>query len=972
MENGVWTSNLHTEKYFSIFSEGIIIINIEAPHLILYANNYILKLGRILGDHQVHKWNGKNLYDVLPFMEKIQLEKALQALRSGADTYEFICRCAKKPVGDMEIFIKSIMISNEKIMLLLKERQHFDRYYSMLEKNRFTVLEWDIAEKNFFASDLYKNYKISEESPNNILHSRGGLCMLHKEDVSEFEQFRSEVALGKKNAQTNVRLKLKDGTLRWTKISAEILYSAGIPVRILATLLDIDDEMKAKEEVKATCETLRNIIDTVPAGIAIYEIGKEVLPVLTSNKISQMLGYTVEEYDALLKEGDLPCIPDISAFTQDVFDMLCSGKEVKLKLKTQKKNGAEIWIRAVCRFLGQQNGNAVCYAVLTDITEEVYEQQKKKRIYERYRYLSECNDVITFDYDVNADTMSYTLFSDVLGKREMLIRNYISNPKGSKALHSDDVLPFREALRCVNNGALRCMEIRSDFYHTGHRWYRARFVGIENEQGKVIRIVGRIDDIQYEKQRELNLMAAAEKEASLRLFLTANAVFSLQFDMDTGKRVLSVGEDPTDLFSEKMTLTELFGYIYKKVHPDDRENIVNCYDAQTIEMATKNNHGRISFDCRSESFNNQYSGYRWMGVNYIYFRTSISKQYHILIYIIDIHDKKTAQLELIDRSKRDQLTGLLNREAFSEYCSSFNKKRDEAVYKDGTKDLFILIDIDSFRLINATYGHLYGDNILKQVANTISAICAENVCARFGGNVFGVYMQQAESYRKTQERIRILQNALTQKLDENMELRVSFGVALSPDDGVSFEELYAKADAALNYAKERGGGQCIFYSKKLDDLPRRKRSLAPVDKPSENIPRVYIRTFGFFDVFIDGKAVVFEHAKAKELLAILVDRQGGFVSSADAISFLWEEESLNKLTQARYRKAAMWLKEILAKYNAEDIIESSRGIRRIIPEKVDCDLYNYLTGKPEYAKLFNGYYMTNYSWGEMTLSALSM
>ena len=74
---------------------------------------------------------------------------------------------------------------------------------------------------------------------------------------------------------------------------------------------------------------------------------------------------------------------------------------------------------------------------------------------------------------------------------------------------------------------------------------------------------------------------------------------------------------------------------------------------------------------------------------------------------------------------------------------------------------------------------------------------------------------------------------------------------------------------------------------------------------------------------------------------------------------------------ARYRKVALRLKNILEEYGVADIVESVNGKRRLIPEMVKCDLYDYLTGKQEYAQLFKGSYLTNYSWGESTLAELT-
>lgn len=134
--------------------------------------------------------------------------------------------------------------------------------------------------------------------------------------------------------------------------------------------------------------------------------------------------------------------------------------------------------------------------------------------------------------------------------------------------------------------------------------------------------------------------------------------------------------------------------------------------------------------------------------------------------------------------------------------------------------------------------------------------------------------------------------------------------------------------------------------------------------------RVYIRTFGYFDVFVDGAPIAFRSQKAKELFALLVDRRGGFVSSEEAIGFLWEDEPLSSVVFARYRKIALRLKNILEEYDILDIIEVSDGKRRLIVEKTGCDYYDYLSGKEEYATLFKGSYLMNYSWGERTLGEL--
>lgn len=163
---------------------------------------------------------------------------------------------------------------------------------------------------------------------------------------------------------------------------------------------------------------------------------------------------------------------------------------------------------------------------------------------------------------------------------------------------------------------------------------------------------------------------------------------------------------------------------------------------------------------------------------------------------------------------------------------------------------------------------------------------------------------------------------------------------------------------------------CWLCFNNIEKMKRKFNILSDVSAETTHGRKILIHTFGYFDVFVDEKAVLFRSKKAKELLALLVDRKGGYVSSNEAISCLWEDESVDGKTLSRYRKVAMRLNETLKEYGIENIVENIDGKRRVIPEKVSCDLYDYMADKEKNRSLFNGTYMLNYSWGEVTLAGL--
>lgn len=134
--------------------------------------------------------------------------------------------------------------------------------------------------------------------------------------------------------------------------------------------------------------------------------------------------------------------------------------------------------------------------------------------------------------------------------------------------------------------------------------------------------------------------------------------------------------------------------------------------------------------------------------------------------------------------------------------------------------------------------------------------------------------------------------------------------------------------------------------------------------------RVTVRTFGSFEVFIDGELVTFTNQKAKELLAICIDYEGGEVSMKKAVDLLWEGRDYDDRVKCLYRKAAVYLKVLFKTYGIDSVFVTARGSCHVNRWAVQCDYYEVLDGKNIRETLFDDKYMTNYSWGEETCGRL--
>lgn len=158
----------------------------------------------------------------------------------------------------------------------------------------------------------------------------------------------------------------------------------------------------------------------------------------------------------------------------------------------------------------------------------------------------------------------------------------------------------------------------------------------------------------------------------------------------------------------------------------------------------------------------------------------------------------------------DSATGLLNKRACMEYTKSVIASKDDKIH------YMIMFDVDNFKSINDTYGHLFGDEVLSKIAGIINAnLNGRGIAGRFGGDEFYIFTDNI----KDEEDLRILLTTMRKELQyafdsriEDFGVTLSVGVSLFPKDGTDYEELFRKADKCLYFAKEKGRNRFIIYN----------------------------------------------------------------------------------------------------------------------------------------------------------------
>ena len=134
----------------------------------------------------------------------------------------------------------------------------------------------------------------------------------------------------------------------------------------------------------------------------------------------------------------------------------------------------------------------------------------------------------------------------------------------------------------------------------------------------------------------------------------------------------------------------------------------------------------------------------------------------------------------------------------------------------------------------------------------------------------------------------------------------------------------------------------------------------------EQDTRIHVRAFGEFEIFYQGKPLVFKYRRSKEMFAYLVDRKGAWCSNAQIMNILFDDPSDKASYFKQLRKD---LNDTLSKIGAQDTLMHKRGELCVVADAMHCDYFDWLQGK-EGADSFRGEYMSQYSWAESTLAAL--
>jgi diguanylate cyclase (GGDEF)-like protein/PAS domain S-box-containing protein len=661
--------------------------------------------------------------------------------------------------------------------------------------------EWDIASDTLRWSD--EIYRIFGLAPQQFGASyEAFLNAVHPEDRQLVEDSVREALAGRPRYSIEHRILQPDGTLRHVHEQAEVIRGKdGQPISMLGTVQDITARKQAEQTVMDEKNFSNTLIQSLPDIFFLLDHDGGLLQ--WNKQFEVLLGLSPEEISginvlSINHEDDRPRA--IQAI-QQAFETGSATLEARLVLA----EGVRDYLLTATRIETKLGVNLIGFG--TDITERKQMEAALRDSEIAHRTLSQ-----------NLPGMVYRVFVREGGRMQFYnampvqITGYTLDELTTGKVCSIEPLILNEdrpgveaeVKRAIAENRAFTVEYRLKHKDGGIRWMEEHGMPVYDTDSALLYIDGVIFDITEHKQDEIKL----------QLFRTLldNSRDAIEVIDPATMRFLDVNE--TECRELGYSREELLTMSVTDIETEFTENQVLEFKAQILQ----NGEGIFESTHRRKD-DTTYP---------VEVRAKMIKigQPYMLSIVRDITERKLAdaqvqqlQDQLREQALHDPLTGLHNR-----------RYLDEAIGRELIRSArnkqpigIVMCDLDHFKLVNDTYGHLVGDEILRVFAELLKKHArGSDIVCRFGGEEFVLFlpdMPPAVAYQRA-EQLRTSLAAL-QIGKEGIRVTASFGVAAFPENGKTMDSLIGAVDAAMYQAKEAGRNRVVVASAHEEDVSGR-------------------------------------------------------------------------------------------------------------------------------------------------------
>lgn len=475
---------------------------------------------------------------------------------------------------------------------------------------------------------------------------------------------------------------------------------------------------------------------------------------------------------------------------------LASGEPIDVEYRVRLTSGEYRWMRSRAATTSEADGQIkLWYGTLEDVHDRKLAETALRESEEFARSILESSDMAIEVLDAEGRL----IFMNGPGMRIMEVEDFaMIEGRPYDSFWPADVAP---AVRYAIAEARKGETVRRTVYGPTAlgkpRWWDLSVSPVPNAEGKVTRLLALSRDVTEAKRNEVEVAAAARR-LSYMLESTMDSVVSVDPDwrityMNRRAAAFFPGDGP-----------HIGGDLRELIDPSEAEPFLARYRQALNEQCS------IAFEDCLQSVG------VWLEVQ------AYGSSAGLIIFFRDVTERRRAQAQIAHLARHDSLTGLPNRLHFHDELG-----RSLADTGDHRRLVVMSVDLDDFKLINDTLGHLAGDKLLREVALRLGAAGCGGFVGRLGGDEFALFMRiEDPEQAATAARSIILAISSPYHIDgETVEIGASVGIAVAGTIGADADSLLHQADIALYRVKAENGRNFRFFEHEMDYALRERREM---------------------------------------------------------------------------------------------------------------------------------------------------
>lgn len=543
----------------------------------------------------------------------------------------------------------------------------------------------------------------------------------------------------------------------------------------------------------------RYILDSLPNPVIVTDMDKIVRYINVAAR-----AIVPPPYEKLLNQ---PC--------SNFHTLYCHTKDCCIQRFLRNEKGAiqsgpgDIINRVDISYLRDALGNPIGYInVSTDVRELMEVQCQLKISQERYEIALQQARTALWEYDIKEHTIQR--IDNVRGQFSEIFPNEGVIEGVPDALIAQGIL-FEDSIREIEVMYSKLKEGYKKVSGQLHmrnrngeeRWVEIRCTTIFDEAGRAIKAIGISKDISEQKRLE----SSYQNERKLQEIMNAGFLSVFEVNVTQNRMILIDKEAAAKLSSppEEGVYDEILQAALSKIHPDFQKKVYEKMNCRALHLA----YMRGIHTCNVEYRLKRKGCYHWINASIQLLKKDSSADIFARVFLKDIQAQKEKEEKLQKEVHIDALTGAYNRKGIITHIEELLRQNPEAI------SACVSLDIDNFKEVNDTFGHLYGDAVLSETAKKIQKLCrSDTLIGRLGGDEFVAFFPRLQSEEVLMHAAERLQSALVNTYTSGSHMvktSVSMGISFYPRHGTTFTELYDKADIAMYHCKRNGKNGWTVY-----------------------------------------------------------------------------------------------------------------------------------------------------------------